>query len=160
AVEVIADRADAQRIVAGLELGGREAVVPLRVADDRDRERCAVPPRGNEHAFHRAFLGRRHGAGERGLRAALTGRDDGRERGGCEQGQSGLAHQIPPLRNPGSRRSRYWRNHKTSYGLPPGTGGRSTSSTPRNGRLNAAIAAPASPAIAAIIRKNWVLSIW
>src|SRR5262249_3864048 len=93
AIEVVADRADAQRIVAGLELCGREAVVALCVADDRDRGGGAVAACPDRHAFHRAFLGRRHRTSQRGLRAALGGRDDERERRSREQGQCGHAHQ-------------------------------------------------------------------
>ena len=44
AVEVVADRANLQAVMSGLEPGGREAVAALRVGDDADRDGRAVLP--------------------------------------------------------------------------------------------------------------------
>ena len=57
-VEVVADRADADRILPGFKLARREAVVALSVADDGDRDGGAGLLGAHQHAFHRAFLGR------------------------------------------------------------------------------------------------------
>ena len=54
-VEVVADRPDAERILAGRELAGGEAVAALRVAHDRDGDGALLG--AHQHAFHRAFLG-------------------------------------------------------------------------------------------------------
>ena len=68
-VEHVADGADRDGVVAGLQPLGREAVLALVVGHDRGGDGRAVLLDADEHAFHRAFLGRRHRAAERrGLR--------------------------------------------------------------------------------------------
>ena len=66
AVRLVAGGADRQRIVAGLELGGREAVMALVVAHHRDGEARAGLAGADQHALHGAFLLRGDLASERG----------------------------------------------------------------------------------------------
>ena len=66
AVEVVADRPRAERIVPGLEPRRREAVLALVVADDRDRDGRAVLLGAHHHPFHDRLGGRADLAGERG----------------------------------------------------------------------------------------------
>ena len=65
AVEDVADRADRQPVVARLEASLREGEAPLRVAHHGGRHRRTWLLGGDEHAFHRAFLGGGHLTGER-----------------------------------------------------------------------------------------------
>jgi len=57
AIELEADRPDAQRVLAGLELRGREREIARRVANHRDRDGRAILLGAHHHAFHGAFLG-------------------------------------------------------------------------------------------------------
>jgi hypothetical protein len=65
----IAGRPDADGVVAGRQPVGREAELALVVADHRGGDGRAFLPGADQHAFHRAFLGRSDLAAERrGLR--------------------------------------------------------------------------------------------
>ena len=57
ALEVVADRADAESILARLEPRPREAITPLAVADDGRRQHRAGPGGADKHPFHRALVG-------------------------------------------------------------------------------------------------------
>ena len=72
-LEVVADRADANRVAAGVELRGGKAVAAFLVAHHRDRDRRARPLRADQHALHYAFFGGADFAGERGLRGGAGG---------------------------------------------------------------------------------------
>ena len=81
-VEVVADRADAQRVLAGRKLAGGEAVAALLVAHDRDGDGALLGV--DQNAFHRAFLGGgdRPGQGDGVLGG---GGVEGKERDGKEK---------------------------------------------------------------------------
>ena len=74
-LEVVARRADANRVRARLEAAGRKGIAPLRVADDRDRHRRSEAADAHEHAFHRTVGLRRDDArqGSSGLRRGVAG---------------------------------------------------------------------------------------
>ena len=67
-VKFVADRADAQAILAGFELRGREGEAAVTVTRYRDGNRRAVFLCADEYAFHRAFFRRRDLAGQRARR--------------------------------------------------------------------------------------------
>ena len=56
--EIVADRADADRVLAGIQPSARKFVAPLRIADDGDCYITVRLFRADQHAFHRAFFGR------------------------------------------------------------------------------------------------------
>ena len=64
--QIVADRPNLDRVLPGADMRSWEAELPLGVADDRDVEVRAVPPRRDEDAFQLAFWLRAHRAGERG----------------------------------------------------------------------------------------------
>ena len=83
-VEVVADRADAERVLAGRELAGGEAVAALLVAHDRDGDGALLG--ADQHAFHRAFLGGGDLAGQ-GDGVLGGGGVEGKQRGGKRTGK-------------------------------------------------------------------------
>ena len=76
-VEIVADGANADRIMPGIEARSREAEMAFVVADDRDGDGRAVLPGADDDAFHQAFFGgadlaRKRGGGLReGRRGGL-----------------------------------------------------------------------------------------
>ena len=72
AVEPVADRADRNRVLAGLQPRAREAVRALLVAHHGRGDARAVLLGAHQHAFHRSLVGRGDDAGERGLRLRVA----------------------------------------------------------------------------------------
>ena len=83
--EDVADGADGDGVVAGLEPVGGEAVLALVVGHHRGGDGRAFPFHVDENAFHRPFLGRRHLAAERDLRLRGRRRRAGEDDCGHEQ---------------------------------------------------------------------------
>ena len=79
AIELIADGANAQRVVTGRQASIRKAKTAVLVADHRDGDRRAGSLRADQHAFHRAFFGGCHRTGQSlcaaGARLAAGKRD-------------------------------------------------------------------------------------
>src|SRR6185503_10963030 len=71
-LELVADRADAQRVVARLDPRARKRVASLPIADDGGGDRGAGAAGADEHALHRAFFGGGDRAGERNGRVARS----------------------------------------------------------------------------------------
>jgi hypothetical protein len=81
--EIVARRADADGVAAGLELAGGEAVLALVVAHHRGGDGRSLLLGAHQHAFHQAFLGGRDLSAQRGLR-----RGPDRERNGQHAGKA------------------------------------------------------------------------
>ena len=92
-VEVEADRANLDRVLAGPDLGGREAVAPLGIAHDRDGDVRAGLLGGDQHALHRAFL-RRRDLPRQGLRGGGEGGKDRQHQAGRDRSECGC-HGFP-----------------------------------------------------------------
>ena len=78
--EVVADGADAQRVLTGLKPAGREAEAALVVGRDAGGDGRADLLGADHHAFHQAFLGGGYGARQRGvLRRRCGGNQNGEQ---------------------------------------------------------------------------------
>jgi hypothetical protein len=85
AVEIVAGRADADGVLAGLQPGFGKAVPAVAIGNDCSRDRGRRFPRADQHPFHRPFFHRRHLAGERDRIAGLSPewRNTGGQQHGC-----------------------------------------------------------------------------
>ena len=72
AIELVADGANAQRVMAGRRTSVGKAKTAVLVADHGDGDSRAGRLRADQHALHRAFLGRAHRTGQ-SLRTAGAG---------------------------------------------------------------------------------------